>query len=1151
MKKLISLLLVFTMVFSLCVCTTAMADGETAGDAAGDAVESTIKNVALNNIGTWSGGYYAAWGMPSKNMFDGNVGTAGHSDGVGDADGAPVGRVTVGDATYTYAVVDLGMRYTIENINVADRGGRNTYGDNKGLTFDFSNKKDFSEFYNVTAPEVPDAENGTLTHFTIEDEGKTEKYRYVRVRSESSLYIVEIEIYADEATAEEPPVELELIDISEGKTDVWSRGAYIDWYSKNAFDRNAGTQYHCGSTDDGAGGEADVTIDGAVYKWFAINLGKPYTIHDVSWHSRGIDYGENVNVIVDFSNSRSFDDDVFTTETNSAGGDGKFTFSDEAQATEYQYVRFRTTGNFYIIEMYINGYDTFTGEVTEPEEPGTDPDEPGTEPDEPGTEPDEPGNDDAINVPDPDCALYNVALGMDSWSGGCVAAWGATSDEAFDGEWDGFYFPGNDADGGGKLTIDGQVFNYVAVDLGIPYTIEQIQLWDRNGGATYGDNQNLVFELSNSRDFSSDVYKIKANQNPTAGNFKVNVEPDGKAKKYRFVRVRTDSGLYIVEMAVYSSEDKVELNPLRNVALNKTVWCGAWYNDPNDGTHGGAQRAVDDNDTTCFLNGSTPDRGFINGNNFLTVDLGARYTISDIVLNTSRFSMDNYHERDNFEVQLSNYPEFNEYVTVMTVTDAPSHGAEQSVSVSESSKYRYVRVINTDGTEQICLRYLKVYTRDKASDTPIVSNVSFGKYAWAGGHYVAGSDVRSPEMAVDDKANTMYLNGSTVGEHKPGGMNFWAVDLGAKYLIEEIQFDAYDRMSINDNECKYFDIQLANTRDFSDAVTVASYGADAYKARQMVMVNVADKYRYVRFIKNNAEHNESLALADVDVFAADAVKKDVVNLVKGKSPMVTTNYTNSKNGTDGDFNSAVFPDPQKLNTTSLVYDLGADYNMYNIENIVFAMTQRDNDQGHGVIENYAPAAKTRIYLSNDPNFEEEVVLVYNNNTDNAAVPRCNVVDLENGNLVYAVRNGEFKATRVAMADERSYRYVKVESTGAVRIWELQVEGSRIDLPAGSHFRWYTDETLSNEIGTFTADGAVALCFDLRNISSASTTNCDVYLATYVGKKLEKIEKFNHSSGAYVNAKFVKMVNVEYGKNYKAFAWKQGTLKPVGTSTELK
>lgn len=384
-------------------------------------------------------------------------------------------------------------------------------------------------------------------------------------------------------------------------------------------------------------------------------------------------------------------------------------------------------------------------------------------------------------------------------------------------------------------------------------------------------------------------------------------------------------------------------------------------------------------------------------------------------------------------------------------------------------------------------------------------------------------------------------------------MNFWAVDLGAKYLIEEIQFDAYDRMSINEYECKYFDIQLANTRDFSDAVTVASYGDDAYKARQTVMVNVTEKYRYVRFIKNGtdgtAATKESLALADVDVFAADAVKKDVVNLVKGKSPMTTSGYTNAKNATDGDYSTSAFP--TIADTTSFIYDLGADYNMYNIENIVFAITQRDNEQGHGVIENYDPAAKTRIYLSNDPNFEEEVVLVYNNNTDNAAVPRCNVVDLENGNLVYAVRNGEFKATRVAMADERSYRYVKVESTGAVRIWELQVEGSRVDLPAGSHFRWYTDETLSNEIGTFTNDGTVALCFDLRNISSASTTNCDVYLATYVGKKLEKIEKFNHSSGAYVNAKFVKMVNVEYGKNYKAFAWKQGTLKPVGTSTELK
>ena len=124
-------------------------------------------------------------------------------------------------------------------------------------------------------------------------------------------------------------------------------------------------------------------------------------------------------------------------------------------------------------------------------------------------------------------------------------------------------------------------------------------------------------------------------------------------------------------------------------------------------------------------------------------------------------------------------------------------------------------------------------------------NLAFKKEAFASGMYNDTGNY-APEKINDGDYGTLWSDGNVTFTGMVAGYYYIAVDLADAYIVNQII--AYPRIDFDDSAMLHnWYIQLSNTRDFSDAVTVAHIESKCeYGGKFVFDVELDGSYRYVR-----------------------------------------------------------------------------------------------------------------------------------------------------------------------------------------------------------------------------------------------------------------------------------------------------------------
>lgn len=139
-------------------------------------------------------------------------------------------------------------------------------------------------------------------------------------------------------------------------------------------------------------------------------------------------------------------------------------------------------------------------------------------------------------------------------------------------------------------------------------------------------------------------------------------------------------------------------------------------------------------------------------------------------------------------------------------------------------------------------------------------NLALGKDTWACSKYTE-DDTYAPKNVTNGNYFDIWSMGTIKLEGTLGGYNYVAVDLGDLYMIDSVK--AVTRRGLDDaNARSGWVIQVANNRNFSDAVTIASYPTPiAYQNDYLAMCAEEEPYRYVRVASKRY-----LTVAEIEVF---------------------------------------------------------------------------------------------------------------------------------------------------------------------------------------------------------------------------------------------------------------------------------------------
>ena len=131
------------------------------------------------------------------------------------------------------------------------------------------------------------------------------------------------------------------------------------------------------------------------------------------------------------------------------------------------------------------------------------------------------------------------------------------------------------------------------------------------------------------------------------------------------------------------------------------------------------------------------------------------------------------------------------------------------------------------------------------------ANLALKKEAFASSMYNDTGNY-APEKINDGNYFTLWSDGAVKYTGPVAGYYYIAVDLADQYIINQII--AYPRIDFDDSaQLHNWYIQLSNTRDFSDAVTVAHIESKCeYGGKFVFNVDSQDSYRYVRIASPKA-----------------------------------------------------------------------------------------------------------------------------------------------------------------------------------------------------------------------------------------------------------------------------------------------------------
>lgn len=540
-----------------------------------------------------------------------------------------------------------------------------------------------------------------------------------------------------------------------------------------------------------------------------------------------------------------------------------------------------------------------------------------------------------------------------------------------------------------------------------------------------------------------------------------------------------------------------------NLALNKEAWAFSYYNDGT--TVLSPDKAVDGvwNKGDCFINGSGSPM-------YWAVDLGAMCDISSIRFDAVRAG-GGAEEFINFRIELSKTLTFTADSTV-TVATYGAEGATEitTVPVATDETYRYVRFIKTDGASHLCLVEVEVM------GTVVTENKALSKPTWQNAAPLANNDALYGTVNMVDGAwrpsgygtNTLegtLINCGAVADY------YCAVDLQAKCKIDEIVMEL-GRSNGCDAERCMMNIEVANKEDFSDAVTVKSYGAEQFSATDAQIISVAAEgtYRYVRVYKTDGK--SCMSIAELEVYGV-AVEE---NYAYKKSPWVSSYVYAPENAVDGSWNKttqntfiACGADTAEGSPAYWAVDLGDRYEVNSI---------RFTGRYSGCAEEYV---NFKIQLSNDRDF--------------AASETVNVAN-------YTTAFTMDDVLTVTVDQPRAYRYVrfvKTNTTNHLCMAEVEVWGSE----ASTALTCFTDETLATEMDAIPESGSFAYCLNAVNDDTANAKTFTVIVASYAGGSLDTVSMYNHSVGAGETEDFVQSVAAAKGNEYKVFLWDMNGILP--------
>ena len=355
------------------------------------------------------------------------------------------------------------------------------------------------------------------------------------------------------------------------------------------------------------------------------------------------------------------------------------------------------------------------------------------------------------------------------------------------------------------------------VDLGVAYTIAQINLVTRQGTDQPTTRQNFEIRASNDPTFAT--YTVLGSQGSTPLAYEATWTANiSNGNSFRYVRAAKTVNEYfwVTELQVMG---------YINVALSKTASASSFYgagyeaNKGNDGSNSTGWSPTG-TDTTAWWQ----------------VDLGIAHTITQVNLVT-RQGIDQSITRQNFEIRASNDPTFATYTVLGSQGSEPlAYQATFSAYVNNGNSYRYIRAAKTVN-EYFYLSELQVIGN---------ANLAYAKTASASTVY------NSSYTANKGNDGSISTGWSPLGTDT---LPWWQVDLGSAYTITQI--DLVTRQGMDQIDARRnFEIRASNDINFATYTVLSSQPSIplAYQATWSAKISNGTTFRYIRAAKTLSEY---------------------------------------------------------------------------------------------------------------------------------------------------------------------------------------------------------------------------------------------------------------------------------------------------------
>lgn len=402
---------------------------------------------------------------------------------------------------------------------------------------------------------------------------------------------------------------------------------------------------------------------------------------------------------------------------------------------------------------------------------------------------------------------YNVAKGAYVW---------ASSYYYVEGK--GYYPPENAADG--SLDTDwcngyAQSSQFLCLDLGRPYPIEQICFLARNGPEE--ERKNFHIQGAADPEFSQPVNLASYGSQPYAPEQLQTLSVSGSYRYIRFIKTDGISTAFSLREVEIYTRDPFAL--YQDIAFQKEAFgTDSWEGvSPSLGNDGDAR--------TGWFNQYAAQT-------YITwmVDLGQNYRDYDI--RCVSFSVANPHEAERgaaaFSVELAQEKDFKAPLVLYETNGAEeSFGAQEVPLPQGRNQYRYLRIRLKEKAGTLCVKDVKVFAQEYR---PSGKNAALGKFVQAQG---------DPQQVAGITDGALGQGWTVAGQGQA------TVDFGNNYPIHTVLLQVLGSGTYRVEACRYF--------DFSSPVLLYEGDLEETGALLELLPEEPVLCRYLRVVVNTQE----------------------------------------------------------------------------------------------------------------------------------------------------------------------------------------------------------------------------------------------------------------------------------------------------------